>query len=251
MERFSPGMVSVALLGLVLLVLAYHTWRVRTGRGGDLRPIPGLEALPGSLGRAAETGRPLHVSVGVEGIGGEATAQTWAGLALLDRLADEAAAVGAPLVVTVADATALPIAQDIVRRAHARHGRLDDYDPTQVRLVAPLPLAYAAGVSGLLGREALTGSVMAGAFGDEVVLIGEAGARRDVEQVAGAANPVALPFMMATAGETLIGEELFAAAAYTRRLPSQVASLLTEDWARWVIVAAILIAAAWNLLAGG
>jgi hypothetical protein len=29
----------------------------------------------------------------------------------------------------------------------------------------------------------------------------------------------------------------------------QVGSLLTQDWLRWVLIAAILVAAVWNLLA--
>jgi hypothetical protein len=246
-----PGRLALALLLLILPVLAYLTARVRAGRAGELRPIPGLEALPESVGRSAEIGRPLHVSVGVEGLGGQATAHTWAGLALLAQLADEAAACNCPLIVTVADPTVLPMAQDILRTAFARRGNPDGYEPTSVRYVAPLPLAYAAGVAGLVDRQPLTANVMAGSFGDEYLLIGEVGVRHGVHQVAGTANPATLPLMMATAEETLVGEEVFAAGAYTRRLPSQVASLLTEDWARWIVVATILVAAVINVLTTG
>jgi hypothetical protein len=245
------GTLALVLLLLILPILFYLASRVRAGRYGGLREIPALQALPSSVGRSAETGQPLHVSVGVEGVGGLDTAQTWAGLTLLTQLADEAASCDTPLIVTVADPTALPIAQDILRRAYARQGNPEGYDPTQVRFVAPLPMAYAAGVGGLLEREPLTGNVMVGAFGDEYLLIGEAGARRGVHQVVGTANPSTLPLMVASADETLIGEEIFATGAYTRRLPAQIGSLLAEDWARWVIVGAILIAAVWKLLTSG
>jgi hypothetical protein len=162
---------------------------------------------------------------------------------VLRQLADDAAACDTPLIVTVADPTVLPIAQDILRRAFVRHGNPGGYEPTQVRLIAPDPMAYATGVMGLLEQEPLTGNVMIGSFGDEYLLMGETGARQGIRQVVGAADPRALPFVYATADEPLIGEEMFAGGAYTTRLPIQIASLLTEDWARWAIIAGIIIAA--------
>lgn len=237
-----------ALLLLILLSLLLHTLRVRAGKSGRLRSLPGLEDLDGLVAGALETGRPLHVSVGVAGVGGVATAETWAGLTLLGHLADQAAACGALLIVTVADPTVLPLAQDTLQRAYIRHGHPEGYDPTQVRLIAPDPMAYAAGTMGLLDREPLAANMMVGSFGDEYLLIGEAGARRRLRQVVGTANPRTLPLVHVTADEVLLGEEMFATGAYTSRLPLQVGSLLAQDWIRWVLVVAILVAAAWNLL---
>jgi hypothetical protein len=202
-----------------------------------------MEELPGVVGRSAETGQPLHISMGVAGLGGGATAETWAGLTLLGQMADRAAACDTPLVVTVADATVLPLAQDILRRAYVRQGNPEGYKAAQVRFVAPIPMAYAAGVTGLLDREPFTANIMVGSFGDEYLLIGETGARKGIRQVVGAADPRTLPFVYASADETLIGEEMFAGGAYTARLPVQIGSLLTEDWARWAVAVAIIVAA--------
>ena len=240
--------IGLVLLLLVLPILFFLSSRVRAGKAGRLRPIPGLEALHGLVGRSAETGQPLHISVGVAGIGGAATAETWAGLTLLSQLADEEAACDPPLIVTVADATVLPMAQDIVRRAYIRHGNPDGYDPTQVRFIAPDPTAYAAGVMGLLERQPLTANVMVGSFGDEYLLMGETGARCGVSQVVGAADPRTLPLVYASADHSLIGEEMFAGGAYTRALPIQIGSLLAEDWLRWIVVAVILVVAVFRIL---
>jgi hypothetical protein len=239
--------IGVALLLLMLPVLFFLASRVRAGKAGEVRPLSGLEELPGAVGRSAETGQPLHVSLGVAGVGGSATAETWAGLTVLTQLADEAAACDTPFIVTVADATVLPIAQDILRRAYTRHGNPEGYDATQVRFIAPNPMAYAAGVMGLLERERLTANVMFGSFGDEFLLMGETGARRGLRQVVGAADPQALPFVYASADETLIGEEMFAGGAYTQRLPIQVGSLLAEDWARWAVAVAIILVAVFGI----
>jgi Domain of unknown function (DUF6754) len=243
--------IGLVLLLLILPILFFLTSRVKAGKTGPLRSLPEMEDLPRSVGHSAETGQPLHISVGVAGVGGSATAETWAGLTLLAQMADEAAICDTPLIVTVADATVLPIAQDILRRAYTRHGNPDRYDPTQVRFIAPNPMAYAAGVMGLLEREPVTANVMVGAFGDEYLLMGEIGARRGVHQIVGAADPQTLPFVYASADRTLIGEEMFAAGAYTSRLPIQIGSLLAEDWARWLVIAAIVIIAAVRILVRG
>jgi len=243
--------IGLVLFLLILPILFFLTSRAKAGKVGELRNLPEMEELPRSVGYSAETGQPLHMSVGVAGVGGISTAETWAGLTLLAQMADKAAACDTPLIVTVADATVLPIAQDILRRAYIRHGNPDGYDPTQVRFIAPNPMAYAAGVMGLLEREPLTASVMVGAFGDEYLLMGETGARRGVHQIVGTADPQTLPFVYASADHTLIGEEMFATGAYTSRLPIQIGSLLAEDWARWVVIAAIVVVAVVKILVGG
>lgn len=239
----------LALLLTILLSLILLSFRVRAGKSRRVRPLRGAEELPGLVAQAAEMGRPLHVSVGVGGVGGPTTAETWAGLTLLGQVADGAAACGFPLIVTVADATVLPIAQDILQRAYVRHDHPEDYDPAQVRLVAPDPTAYAVGTMGLIERDPLAGNVMIGSFGDEYLLIGETGVRRGVHQVVGAADPRVLPFVYGSADATLMGEEMFAGGAYTSRLPLQIASLLTEDWMRWVVIAAMVIVALWKVVA--
>ena len=241
-------LIGLVLLLLILPILFYLTSRVRAGRTGELRSISAMEGLPELVGRSAETGRPLHVSVGVAGVGGSLTSDTWAGLALLSQLADEAAACDTPLIVTVSDATVLPIAQDIVRRAFVRNGNTEGYDPTQVQLIAPNNMAYASGVAGILEREPLTASVMIGQFGDEYLLMGETGARLGVRQIVGTADPGTLPFVHASADDALTGEEIYASSAYTARKPIQIGSLLAEDWLRWLVVAGILVVAALKIL---
>jgi hypothetical protein len=242
---------SLSLLLLLLLFLAYHTLRVRAGQARPMRQISGYRELSNLVAESAESGRPLHVSVGVAGVGNAATAETWAGLTLLAHLAEEAAAHGIPILVSVSDATALPIAEDLVYSAYGRVGRHDlARSASQVRLIAPSPMAYAAGAMGLLSRQPLAGNVMVGSFGDEVLLITETGAGRGLFQVVGSADPQTLSLVRVSADETLAGEEIFAGGAYTARQPAHAtaASLLAADWFRWVLIAGIIAAALWKLL---
>ena len=241
--------VLLAFFAVAFVLLVVFSLWVKLGRTGRLRTQAGPGNLSTLVEHSAETGKPLHVSVGVAGVGGPATAETWAGLTVLKQVAGEAAACDVPLLVTVADPTVVPLVEDILQRAHERYDNLQAYDPTQVRYIAPDSTAYAAGTMGMLARQPMVGSVMIGALGDEYLLIGETGAQRGVYQVVGTTNPSTLALVSVTADEMLVGEEIFAGGAYTSRLPAQIGSLLAEDWLRWLVVAGIVALTIWKALA--
>ncbi len=235
---------AIVLSALLLLVPAipFLTARIRAGRVPRLRDIAGYDMLPQYTAQSLETDRPMHVSVGVRGLTDTATAQTLAGLSALQYVAGQAAVNGTHLTVTAADPTALPIAQDVVRRAYDEWGRRSQLAMSDVRLYGPEPATYAAGVMGsVLSREAPLANVMIGALGDEYLLIGETARRKGIVQVVGTGILQALPFVYVSADHAILGEEAFAAGAYLSRFPSHVASLIAQDWMRIVIVLVILV----------
>src|SRR5512135_3299906 len=110
-----------ALAFLVILFFGpflYFVIRARVSQTVLLRPIAAYEALKRLLARAAETGQPVHISIGTAGVGQASTADTAAGLYTLEFLADRAAVSAIHPIVTVSDPTALPLAQDQLRRAY-------------------------------------------------------------------------------------------------------------------------------------
>ena len=235
------------MAGLVLLLiptLYFFTSRVRamikSGKPIALRRIPAYDDLNLAMGKAAESGQPMHVSLGTGGIGNATTAESMAGLMLLDQLAQKAAMYDAQPIVTTADPTLMLAAQDRMRLAYARRGFAKGYDASKVRLIAPDRTAYAAGVIDLLDNEPLSGNVMLGAFGDEYLLLGEASAQRGLTQVAGAADPQVAAFVLATADKPLLGEEIFTAGAYLGRQPVHIGSLLAQDWVRLLVIIIIV-----------
>ncbi|OQY21336.1 MAG: hypothetical protein B6I35_08575 [Anaerolineaceae bacterium 4572_32.2] len=245
------GIESAIAIVIVLLsvpLLFYALSRTRTGHKPNLRPLPAFDLLAGMSGRAAESNRVLHVGLGMGGISGPDTAVSLAGLTALEYLADQAALSESRLVVTVANPTLLPAAQEVLRRAYAHQGKSEIFTPSQVRLLAPDKAAYAAGVMDILeGEDPLT-NVTIGAFGDEYLLIGETGAKKGLEQVAGTDNPAALAFMYAIADETLIGEEIFAAGAYLHGDSESVAGIIVQDWWRYLVVLIIIAGVLWQTL---
>lgn len=241
---------SIAVLTVLLsmLLLFYALLRTRRGHKPHLRRLPAFDNLSGMSSRAAETGRVLHVGLGTGGISGPDTAISLAGLTALEYLADQAAASETRLIVTVADPTLLPAAQEILRRAYAQRGKTEAFSPAQVRLLAPDPTAYAAGVMGILEGENLLANVTIGAFGDEYLLIGETGVKTGTEQIAGTDDPAALTFMHMTADETLIGEEIFVADAYLGQSAKSIAGLMVQDWWRYVVLFFMIVGVLWKIL---
>lgn len=125
-----------------LVPFFFSYWAVKRGERISLRPIQAYAALKGLLARAAESGEAVHLSLGTGGLADEATADTLAGLQVLEFLADRAVISANPPIVTVAHPTALPVAQDLLRRAYARQGYPDAFDQKRVRQVAPDPAVY-------------------------------------------------------------------------------------------------------------
>lgn len=233
----------VMLLFLVAFLAAlYLAGRgVQQGNHPDLRTISAYDALRGMTARAIEMGRALHISLGKGGITSDATSDSLAALSVLEYLADQSAAAGVSPIVTMADPTLLPLAQDVMRRPYGSDWERGAAVSRHVRWIAPEPAAYAAGVMGVLGGESVDANVLIGDFGDEYLLMGEAANRRGIAHIGGASDPNVVPFVFATADETLMGEDIYAAGAYLSGKPWHVGSLLAQDFMRWVVVIIIVV----------
>lgn len=256
------GALMLAFFLVFLPLFFYSYWAVKRGAQLSLRPIPGYDVLKRLVAQAAEAGQPVHLSLGIAGIGDQATADTMAGLTVLEYLADRAAVSANPPIVTLANPTALPVAQDILRRAYRRHGYPEEFDPARVRFIAPDPtlntgvspnpslyasgqndaFAYAAGTMRLLTRQKLVANVMVGRFGDEFLLLSETGARHQLNQIGGTSAVRVLPFVYTSVASPLLGEEIFAGGAYLANHPAHVSSLFAQDGMRWFLIAALVIA---------
>lgn len=236
----------LVLSGFVLLVLLIL--RGRKGPTPQVRPLPAFRDLWDEAGVAAESGGAIHIALGNGGLSGEDAVTSLAGLQVLESLADTAVSYDTPPIVTVGDPTLLPLAQDTLRRAYERNGIAALYDPGRVRFVAPSPVPYAAGAAYVVATESVTASAMYGAFGAEVSLITDAGARRDLPQLAAAAAPHALGALYPATDRLGVGEELYAAGAQMTGERHYLVSLVAQDVLRVVLVLAILGAAGLALL---
>lgn len=237
------NLAGLAFLSFLLIVLLLTLLVYRRQRISSLRSIPAFDALPGQIGRAAESGQMLHLSLGTGGIGGSDTVASLAGLSTLAYLAEQGVATDTPPLVTVSDPTLLPLAQDVLRQAYIRRGRRGDFRWTQVRLVSPTPMSYALGTADVLNHEPVLANVMFGAFGPEVGLIAGAGADANFIQISGSDDPQALGILYTSADQVAVGEELFATEVYLNRTAPKVSSLAAEDVVRIVLILFVIIVA--------
>jgi len=238
----------LTLSGLVLVALLIL--RGRRGPRPTIRPLPAFQDLRDETGRTAERGGTIHIALGSGGLNGEDAVSSLAGLQMVEALAGDAISCSVQPIITVGDPTLLPLAQDVLRRAYERRGLTERYNSDQVRFVAPSPVAYAAGAANVVAAEDVTTNVMAGAFGAEVSLIADAGARRTLPQLAAVAAPCAIGALYPTTDHLAVGEELYAAGAYTTGERHYLVSLVAQDVLRVVLVLAILGAAVLALVGG-
>lgn len=224
------------------------------GRGKKRSPIAKMRSLPAfqdlrsEIGYAAESGGTVHIALGSGGLVGENAVTSLAGLEMIEELADTAVLYNSPPIITVGDPTLLPLAQDILYRAYERHGLVKRYNPSQVRFVAPPSTAYAAGAANTVATENVTTNVMIGAFGSEVSLIADAGARRGLPQLAAAAAPDAIGALYPASDRLAIGEELYTAGAQMTGKKRYMISLKAQNVLRLILIGLILFLAAIELL---
>lgn len=237
----------IATLGGLIVLVAFGVLfaaffaMFRTGRRPRFRAIPAFRLLRGQMGRAIESGRDLHVSIGTGGVSGEDTVTTLSGLAVAEYLADEAAASGLAPIVTTSDPTSAILAEDIVRRPYSRQGNLNDYPRNAARLPALSPTAYAGATMDFLNHDPVLTNIMSGAFDANIALIDQAASNHDLPQLVGAADPRALAVMVTSTEHLLMGEEMFAARAYLRAQLPHLASLRAADVARVIMVVLIVL----------
>jgi len=242
---------AVLLLAFSSLVLiALLVLRGRKGPRPSIRPLPAFQDLQEEIGRAAESGGTIHIALGNGGLYGKDAITSLASLQVVEALADAAVSYQAPPTITVGDPTLLPLAQDVLRRAYERYGLAEQYDPGRVRFVAPSPMAYAAGAANLAAAKGITANVIVGAFGAEVSLISDAGAQRGLPQFAAVDSPAAIGALYPATGRLSMGEELYAAGAQLTGERRYLASLLTQDILR-VILVLVILGAAVVALGGG
>jgi hypothetical protein len=218
-------------------VLLYTRW-ARAGKPLFLRKIPGLDAIEEAVGRATEMGRPVLFIPGIDELD---QIDTIAGISILGRVAKIVARYETPLSVPVRYPLVLAAGQEVVQQAYLEAGRPDALDQDTVRYVAGEQFAFTANVNGYMMRERPATNIFMGAFYAESLLLAETGNAAGSIQIAGTARPEQLPFFIAACDYTLMGEELFAASAYLSHEPIMTGGLKGQDFAKLLIVLAIII----------
>lgn len=204
------------------------------------RDIPAFSKLKRAIGSSVEDGTRLHISLGRGGLQTPNAASGLAGLALLRNLTEQTSASDEPPVVTSGSADLSILSQDTLQAGYKVTGEEEIYDPTTGRLTGLTPFSFAAGVLPIMQDENVSANVLIGHFGPEVALLTDAAERANSQAVAAAVDPSAQAVLYASVDDPLVGEELFAAGAYSNAGYAHQASLQVQDILRWALILILL-----------
>ncbi len=228
------------LVSIVMIILVYVMIN-RAKRGEkipEIRKIPGIEAFEEAIGRATEMGKPVHMTDYSTALGDDSTFAYWSFLAYI---AKQCAQYDTRFIATDANYLVNVVNQEIVKQAYLEAGKPDAYNPDDVRFIAGSQFAWAMGVAGLIGREKPAAQFLVGYFYAESLILAEAGNLVGAIQVAAASSPAQIPFFVAACDYTMIGEELYAGAAYVSRDPVIMGTVVAQDIVRVSLYVIILL----------
>ncbi len=234
------GLGIVIIVGVMLALLTFLHGRSPF----SFRNILAFVRVRRAASLVVEDGTRLHVSIGSANLLTPSSASALAGLALIRHLGEITSLSDHPPIATTGSATLNLLAQDTLRTAHEAIATEQTFDMNNGRLTGLTPLSYAAGVMPSIRDEKISTNVLIGNFGPEVGLLTEAANRQNTPVIAASDSLPAQAVLFATTHEPLIGEELFAAGAYTQAGPGHSASLLVQDILRWLIILILLGGAA-------
>jgi hypothetical protein len=138
------------------------------------------------VGNAIESDRPIHLSLGSAGLGGASTLLSIASAEFAYHMIERAAIGDTSPIVTLSDASVLPLAQDSLRRAYQSRGLGAGYKSINARWypAGSRSLAFAAAITALMGDDRVSSNVMVGSYGPELALITDASKRRKLPIIA-------------------------------------------------------------------
>lgn len=232
---------ELIVLSLICLLMYYFIERAKRGLVPKIRPIPALQAFDEAVGRAVELGRPVHFSTGMSGLDSALAPQTIAGLSIMKEVANLCGEHEVPLRYTATRSYMIPIAEDIIKTGYASFGRPELFTPNSVVYVGESQPAFQASVVSYLMDEKPATNFMFGGITAEAIQTLGAGAVAGSMQFAGTARMFYFPFILCLCDYSLIGEELFAAAAAVSGEGAQLGVIRGQDVSKFVVLALLIL----------
>jgi hypothetical protein len=233
-QWFDAGRTNV-LVGVLVCFCIIIGLVIYGKRGGKffIRPIAGLQAVEGAIGRATEMGKPILYS---SGLGKMERVATMASMNILSSVAEKTAEYNTPLIFPNYDPVVMATAQEVVFEAYSKAGHPEAFNPDNIFFVTQSQFGYAAAVDGIMTRQLPATNLFFGTFEAEALILAETGNSVGALQIAGTDSTIQLSFFIVACDYTLIGEELFVASGYLTQDPQILGSIKGQDWLKAIIV---------------
>ncbi len=238
-----PGIAQGRFIGLLLDILIFVLVLYYTS--GDkkiyIRRVAGLDAIEEAVGRAAEMGKPVVASYGLDGF----TYWTLAGLSVLSHVAQLAAKTGTRLIVPTGGSTesliVRPVAEEIVKTAYTVAGIPDQYNPDDLPFLSGQQYAYVGGYVGIIQRTRPASVIMTGSHWSDAMNIAETSNAVGAITITSGSYISNVAALACASDYILIGEEAPAAGAYLSDDPAQRASIRVQDIFKWIALGCIIL----------
>lgn len=244
-----PGKIFSFLVLIVLSILTvYMIEKMQTSSEPvDVRRLAGLDALQEVVGRATETGRPIHYNPGMGSVESASTgARVLGGMEVLGWLSYQCARYDTRLISTYCAPSTYAIAREVIRNGYVQAGKPENFNEETAQFLSSDQMAFAMGAVAIMQREHIASNVLIGSYGAECLLLAEAGNTLGAIQISGDTNAYQLPFLIVTCDYSLIGEELFAAGAVLSNNRDVYGSLIAQDYGK---LAAVVLLIAGSVMA--
>ena len=238
----NAGRTATLVLLLILFILGYlFVSQAQKGKKFPIRSIAGFEAIKEAVGRAVETGRPVHYTFAYGNLYSGYAPQFMAALGVLTHVSKLAGQYGARLITTFGVPEAIPMVEEIMREGYRAASKPEMYKVGDARYLTTEQFAYAAAVQAMILREKVATNIMLGPFAAEALIFAETGANAGAIQIAGTARETQIPFFVLVCDYVLIAEEMFAASALATGDMTTAASLGAEDVGKIISIALIIL----------
>jgi hypothetical protein len=238
-QYFNRALTNTAVAtAIVIGLILFWIWRAQSGKEIYIRKIAGLNAVDEAIGRATEMGKKVMYVPGIDDMD---NLMTISSMVILGYVAEMTATYDTYLEVPTCKSMVMVTAKEVVKEAYVKAGRPDSYREDQVHYLTDDQFGYAAAIDGIVVREKPATMFYIGSFYAESLILAEIGNAAGAIQIAGTAQPTQLPFFVTACDYTLLGEEMFAASAYLSKEPRLLGSLKGQDYAKVLILAAILV----------
>jgi len=235
-------LVPFAFLMLSWIGALWMMWRASKGIAPHVRHIAAFDAFDNAIGRASEMGRPVHFTTGYGG-GGLYTRMSMdhmAGLSILSYVAKKSAEMETKVIVTLAFAEMIPIAEDIIRNAGIAAGKPDYYQVDMIRYTVDNSEAYDALAMSVIPEEKCAANFVIGAVDSlNAIVVPMGGIIAGAINIGGVrGSPAALiPYC----DFVMFGEEMPVAGAMIAEDIDSVSSIVSSDYAKLLTIIIIIV----------
>jgi uncharacterized membrane protein YwzB len=243
----NPGTVVRFVFFLAFLVVSY--WGMKAVQRNvtiPTRKLPALAGLEEAVGRATELDRPFFANI--QATGAHIEDQVLASCELIGYVMHFAVKYEAPFILVSNSPDGHPIFEEIVRSAYIIGGKPDMYNPSQVRFVGGASSGTHVQIMQMMKDEKIAAQLISGHLQNQTMFYAETGAALGAIQVGATKNTHQMPFLAMQCDYSLLGDDLYAAAAMISLNPIRMGSLIGQEFGKLVCLIILFVGVVLNVL---